>query len=300
MSELKIGLIGLDTSHVLCFTSLLNDASDEHHVAGAKVVAAYPGGSPDFAASIDRVEGFTATLRDNYSVAILDSPLAVAAEVDAILLTSVDGRVHLEQFQEILPFKRPTFVDKPFAVSSADAGAIAALARENGIPLISSSSLRFAAAFVQGVKTVGQEKVWGADISGPMAIEPTQPGLFWYGIHTTEMLFSLFGTGCSSVTATSNADHDLVVGQWKDGRIGTIRGNRAGGEEFGVLLHTSSGPHFIDPMKDPKPGYASLLENIIPMLQGGPPPVEIEETLEIIRFIEAANESRQTGLRVDL
>lgn len=300
MSELKIGLIGLDTSHVSAFTSLLNDPSNEHHVSGAKVVAAYSGGSPDFPPSIGRVEGFANELRDNYGVAILESPAEVATEVDAILLTSVDGRVHLKQFRELLPFKLPTFIDKPFAVSSEDARAIATLARENNIPLFSSSSLRYAEAFAQTVATAGRENVWGADFSGPMAIEPTQPGLYWYGIHTVEMLYTTFGRGCVGVTAISNDDHDLVVGEWSDGRVGTIRGNRKGGNSFGALLHTASGSHFVDPMGDPKPGYASLLEKIIPMFQGGPAPIEIEETLEAIRFIEAANESRESGLRVAL
>ena len=63
---LKIGMVGLDTSHVSAFASLLNDPSKPYHVPGGKVVVGFPGGSKDFEASYGRVEKFTAELRDKY------------------------------------------------------------------------------------------------------------------------------------------------------------------------------------------------------------------------------------------
>lgn len=98
MKELKVGIIGLDTSHVVAFTGLLNDKNHEYHIPGGKVLVAYPGGSPDFELSIGRVKGFTEELQTKYGVEIVDSVEAVAEASDAILLESVDGRVHLEQF----------------------------------------------------------------------------------------------------------------------------------------------------------------------------------------------------------
>src|SRR3954466_14487579 len=99
MAELKIGLVGLDTSHVTGFAGLLNDPGNASHVPGGKIVAAYPGGSKDFELSWSRVDGFTKTLREKYSVEMKDSPEAVAEAVDLLLITSVDGRVHREQFE---------------------------------------------------------------------------------------------------------------------------------------------------------------------------------------------------------
>src|SRR2546429_9000027 len=46
-ADLRIGIVGTDTSHVTAFTKMLNDAAAPDHVAGARVVAAYKGGSPD-------------------------------------------------------------------------------------------------------------------------------------------------------------------------------------------------------------------------------------------------------------
>jgi hypothetical protein len=96
VTEIKVGMIGLDTSHCPAFTRLLNDDTDKYHLPGARVVGAYPGGSSLFSKSRDRVQGFTAELRDTYGVRIYDDIPALVADVDAILLESVDGRQHLE------------------------------------------------------------------------------------------------------------------------------------------------------------------------------------------------------------
>ena len=92
-AELRIGIIGTDTSHVTAFTKLLN----EDHVANARVVAAYKGGSKDIEESANRVEGFAETIRTKWGVEIVDSIPALLSKVDVVLLSSVDGRVHLEQ-----------------------------------------------------------------------------------------------------------------------------------------------------------------------------------------------------------
>ncbi len=61
---LRLGLIGLDTSHVTAFTQVLNDAARPDHIPGARVVAAFKGGSPDVESSATRVDKFTAELKD--------------------------------------------------------------------------------------------------------------------------------------------------------------------------------------------------------------------------------------------
>lgn len=300
MSELKIGLIGLDTSHVTAFTKLLNDPSVEYHVPGGRVVVAYPGGSPDFELSIGRVEGFTNELRDNYNVAIVGSPEAVAEQSDVIMLESVDGRVHLEQFRKIAPFGKPTFVDKPFAVTTQDAQAIADLAREHSIPFMSCSSLRYAQALLEALEDNEKGAIFGADTYGPISIQPTQPGLFWYGIHTVDMLYAVLGQGCREVRAITNEEHEFVTGIWQDGRVGSVRGNQKGNYSYGALVHREKGTLLVDVGSRPKPYYASLLEAILKMFATNQLPIEPGEMIEVVRFIEAANESRVTGKVVTL
>src|SRR5437016_5911177 len=101
-AELRIGLIGLDTSHVVAFTKLLNDPDDKSHVVGGRVVGAYKGGSPDIESSRSRVEGYTKELQDKFGVKIFNTIPEMCSEVDAVMLESVDGRPHLEQARPVM------------------------------------------------------------------------------------------------------------------------------------------------------------------------------------------------------
>ena len=63
-ADLRIGMIGLDTSHVPAFTDILNNPQNKAHVPGAKVVGAFKGGSPDIESSASRVDGFQDARRE--------------------------------------------------------------------------------------------------------------------------------------------------------------------------------------------------------------------------------------------
>lgn len=289
---LRLGLIGLDTSHVEGFALLLNDPEHPDHLPGACIVAGYPGGSADFALSAGRVEEYTRRLRDRYGVSMLESPAEVAAAVDAILLSSIDGRVHREQFVAIAPCRRPVYINKPFATSLADAQAIADLSRLHGTPVFTSSSLRYAGALRSALADDSGGQVVGADFHGPLPLEPTQPGFFWYGIHVIEMLYAAMGPGCRRLWTTSTPDHEVVTAEWNDGRIGVVRGLRGGGKHtFGGIVYREKTTQFVDTST----GVAAdigLTREILRFFLSTTPPVPLAESIEIVRFIEAANESK--------
>jgi predicted dehydrogenase len=233
-TPLNIGLIGLDTSHVVNIASALNDPQSGHHVPGARISVGYPGGSPDFEKSASRVEGFTTQLRTEFDVTMLESPEAVAEQCDAVIMTTVDGRKHLEQFSRIAGFRKPVFVDKPFAVSSDHALQIVTLAHKQGTPLMSCSAMRYAESLTKELADVAKGPLVGIDLFGPMPIEPTQGTYFWYGIHQAEAMFAALGPGCVDVQAVASESDDVVIGRWKDwqharlSRSGTIlRGDTA-------------------------------------------------------------------------
>jgi len=292
--EFKLGLIGLDTSHVIVFSEEFNNPNAKHHLKGAKVVAAWPGGSHDLESSIGRVPGYTKDLREKYGVQIMDSIEAVVAASDAILHTSLDGRVHLEQFQRIAAAGpgKPVFVDKPFALRTADARAIFAVAKKFGCPVFTSSSLRFTGALTRIVTPETKPTVKGAQFHGPAAFEPTNPGFYWYGIHPIEMLYTTMGAGCRSVRCTGNDTFDLITGVWADGRIGSVHCNRTGNYEYHGLVHFEKTTAHVNVQTEEKGFFACLAETVLEFLRTRQPPVPAEESIELIRFIEAANESR--------
>ena len=293
---IRIGLIGLDTSHVGAFTQLLNDSSRADHVPGARVVAAFKGGSPDVQASATRIEKFTADLRDRWKVELVDSIEALVQRVDAVIIHSVDGRVHLAQARPVLAAKKPLFIDKPMTASVKDALELVRLSRETGTPVFSSSSLRFNEA-VQAIKRDPRvQDVKGAITWGPATLEPHHPDLFWYGVHAVEILYTFMGPGCERVTRTHTPDADVVVGQWKDGRIGVVRGNRASGSSYG---HVVFGPKAVvsEPAENaetnPKrSSYHGLVVQIVEFFKTRKSPVPLEDTLEIMAFMEAADVSK--------
>ena len=186
-ADLKIGLIGLDTSHATAFTEILNDPSAKDHVPGAKVVAAFKGGSPDIESSITRVEGYTTTLRDKHGVEIVDTIQELCSKVDAVMLLSVDGRPHVIQAMPVLAARKPLYIDKPMAGTLSDVHTLARLAAESKTPFFSSSSLRFAKTS-QAVRKGSIGIVTNAWCGSPASLEKTHPDLFWYGVHGLSLI----------------------------------------------------------------------------------------------------------------
>ena len=288
--KIRIGLIGLDTSHVIAFTSLLNEDNNPSHVPGAIVTAAYKGGSPDIPSSINRISGFTETLTEKYGVRLYGNIADMCNEVDAILLTSLDGRTHLEQVKPVLAAGKPVFIDKPLAGSLKDAVKIFQLAKKSGVPCFSSSSLRWHKGVIE-VANADAGEIRSAISYGPASSEPHHPSLFWYGIHATESLFTVMGPGCQSVTATENKNTIVVTGKWNNDRIGTLHGIRNGKTAFKV---TAFGTKAIVEQKSGG-NYAPMLREIVKFFQTGKPPVSADITLEIYAFMEAADESIRRG-----
>jgi len=287
---LKAGIIGLDTSHVVAFTNILNNPKNEGDLAGIKVVAAFPGGSKDVEASFKRIEGFTKTLREKQNVEIVDSIDALLKKVDVVLLESVDGRPHLEQVKPVLKAGKPVFIDKPVAGSLADALQIYALAKEHKVPVFSSSSARFGPEIIGMKNNPKLGDIVGVDAFGSCSLEEHHPDLFWYGVHGVEVLFTLMGTGCASVVRVNTKDTDLVTGTWKDGRVGTFRGIRKGKADIGAVVFGTK-----DVLTARSGGYEPLVVEIAKMFKTGKVPVPAEETIEIFAFMEAADESKRKG-----
>lgn len=289
---LRAGIIGLDTSHVIAFTKVLNRDEQTPEFAGVRVVAAYPGGSQDVESSHTRVEGYTREMKE-MGVEIVDSIDQLLKLVDVVLLESVDGRPHLKQAEPVIQAGKPLFIDKPAAGSLADVIAIFRLAAEHKVPCFSSSSLRFSPGIIGMRDNEAVGDVLGCAVYSPCHLEPHHPDLFWYGVHGVEMLFTIMGTGCESVVRTHTDGADVVTGVWKGGRIGSYRGLRDGAADYGGVVF---GSKKIAPTGS-YAGYEPLVAEIVKFFMTGKPPVSAAETIEIFAFMEAADESKRQGGR---
>tara|TARA_R110002049_G_scaffold27321_2_gene94194 strand:- start:375716 stop:376780 length:1065 start_codon:yes stop_codon:yes gene_type:complete len=287
----RVGIIGLDTSHSLAFTKAFNQTPSDPEMLGCRVVAAYPFGSRDIESSASRIPSYTEQIK-TLGVAVVDSLDELLEQVDCVLLETNDGRLHLQQAVEVFRAGKPVFIDKPTGSNLAEVIAIFNAAEKFGVPMFSSSSLRFSEG-PQAIRSGAVGDVLGCDAYSPCSLEPTHVDLFWYGIHGVETLFTCLGPGCQSVQQTSRPDHDFVVGKWQGGRIGTFRGMRDGKRGFGA---TAFGQKDIQSFGR-YDGYRPLLVQIAKFFQTHQPPVERAETIELYAFMQAASVSKSDGGR---
>ena len=287
---IRLGMLDFDTSHCVEFTKRFNHtgADKEQFVDGAKVVIGCPGESK---LSPERIEGFTKDMK-KLGVPLVDKPEEMIGKVDAMLIEAVDGTVHFERAKPFLEAGLPCFIDKPFTCSTADAKKIIALAEKKKVAVFSSSSLRYAPDVVDFVADPKPGKLVGCVVYCPASLSPIperNAGLYHYGIHGVEVLYTLMGPGCQRVTCLHEKGTDVVTGTWKDGRIATLRGIRDGFGGYGFTAFSEKG------LKAVTIGtgviYRELCKKIVATFEKKASVLDPAITLEIMAFIEAANKS---------
>ncbi len=292
----RIGMIGLDTSHSVEFVKAMNAKDVGNNFDGYTITIAYPHGSRDIESSYSRIEGYTKTVKE-FGVKIAASIDEVIANSDVIMLETNDGKLHLEQALPAFKAGKRLFIDKPIAAQYKDVIAIFKASKQYKTPFFSASSLRYVEniAGIRDGSLIG--KVHGADTYSPAVLEPSHTDFYWYGIHGVEMLFTAMGTGCLTVSRTNTSTMDVAVGTWSNGRIGTFRGTRQGKHKYGGVAFGENGNVIISDYS----GYKPMLLEIVKFFNTGTVPVDINETLEIYAFMEAADESkRQDGKAIAL
>lgn len=285
----RAGIIGLD-AHASVWTRILNNPDAEGELAEMTVVAGYPAGSPDIPQSMELLKRGIETFK-KLDVELVDSIDELLEKVDVVMILSIDGRPHLEQAKPVIEAGKPLFIDKPMAASVADAIKIYQLAKEHKVPCFSSSCLRFSPGTQAVLSDPKVGDIRGCNAHSPCGLEPHHPDFFWYGIHGVETLFTIMGPGCKTVTRIQTEDTDVAAGVWADGRIGTFRGHRTGPHTYGATVFGNKG--IVEAGK--YEGYECLLVEIVKFFKTGKPPVSAEQTLEILAFMEAADESKRKG-----
>ncbi|WP_159623652.1 Gfo/Idh/MocA family protein [Ruania rhizosphaerae] len=312
ITPLRLGLAGLDSSHAPAFTRLLNaTAEDSPHrepggvqstqpphpaLAGARVVAAWPGTpSADFAMSRDRFDDVSHQVLDDLAIPQTSSLADLLDHVDAVLITAVDPRQHVSLLAAAVDAGRPAFVDTRLTLSAEEVEPVLAEANARGVPVLCASPKRYASAFTDAQ---GPGAVVGVDLWGPMPAQPPLPLPAWYGVHLADLAHAALGPGCVSVTARSGPNATVLVCQWEDGRIATLRGSPTWTPHTGGRLHrTESAAAFQITVGGPD-FYVPLLAEILTMCRTSRAPIATAEMLGVVRLLTAAAESLQTGAEV--
>lgn len=281
------GIVGLD-GHGLAFSEAVNGPDSK--LEGARVTVATPVPSVMISeeALAERVEKVRLL-----GAEIVQDAEDLASKCDAIMILHDDGSKHLELAEQYAGFGKPMFVDKPFEVTVEKARRLVEVCRANACAMFSASSLRFAPEITKVIDDRDGGAIVSAMAYSPFSEKPTMPGWIYYGVHAVEPLYALMGPGCREVRCVKNASGAVAVGAWEDGRFGIARASSAGQHDYGFNAWRENATDMA--AVDTAGIYPALLSKIKIFAVTGEPPVDLEECVEVVAFMEAANASMAKG-----
>ena len=285
----RIAVIGLDTSHVPEFAKRLQspDCESALRVEGAAMATCLR-----FTTPFQSDEGLNERQRmlESLGVAVTtDFDLAVR-DCDAVAIMINDPSRHLEFFARCLGLGKPIFLDKPMADSIESGRAIYRLAQENGARVLCSSSLRFAPQLVAACDDVGTPVF--ATVYGPLGRAPAGSSIVWYGVHAFEMLQRALGRGARQVFARTDGAGVVAIVEYGDSRRGVVELSENTGLYGGCLRSVDRVASF---QADVAEAYSEQLRAVVRFFQGCEAPLEIEDTLEVLALLDAAQRSVDVG-----
>ena len=321
----KVGILGIDNFGSVAYTEFLNRPHAEGVFEGVRVVAAYPIGSDDYPDSDKLVASWKDQLLKMYQsptdpkdavppIEMVGSVEDLLKKCDAIMIFSMDGRLHRQQAETVLRAGKRLFISRPLASSPADAVAILKLAEETQTPCWSSSQHRYSEGFSGMRNHTEVGRVIGCDVYGGWTVNAPEADQFTRPLHSIETLYTIMGgPGVVSVSCTSTPTAESITALWKDGRVGTYRGIKEGAVKYSATVFGEKGVstsgiyghgipvNGVVPTNDKYVGYEGLATEIAKFFKGGPVPVTPAETLEIFALLQAAEASRaQNGAMVKL
>lgn len=292
---MKIGIIGFDTGHSYVLPKKIKEFCEKNPEYRDCITFEFGWpGAPETAIHKDMLEKFYQEVAEQ-GIKTEKNIDKLIKESDGFLLESVNGYTHCELAEKILPTKKPVFIDKPLANTIEDAARIVKLAEKYGTPCWSGSSLRFEPETLKVVnETAGNRE---ADLYGAADYFENGRGFFYYGIHIAEMLLTIMGTGVEKVQTCWSENCEVITGFWKDGRTGILRGQRVPRpSERGGIVHGGDGKSCA--FKATGDFYMALAEKLVKFFLKSEVPVKLNETLEIIAFLEAAVRSKEANGRI--
>jgi hypothetical protein len=289
MQDIKVAVIGLDTSHAIEFPRRMQapDCPADQKVAGLRAVNCLR-----FETPFQNEDGLTARQKtlEGWGVKVTRSFDEAVAGCDALMLEINDPAFHWEYFQKCVKLGKPMFLDKPLADTTANGRKIVELAKAKQARVFSTSSVRFTPQVAQACAQMPAPLF--AQAYGPLGAAPAGSGIVWYGVHTFEILERAMGRGARSVWSKKDAAGVTCIVDYPDARRGVVELN-LGAWVWGGCLRTKEKavPFVVDMTR----GYSDLLLEVGKFFRGGPAPVALDDTLEVMALLDAAQRSADSG-----
>lgn len=279
----QITVIGTDSTHCVAFARLLKEREEEPW----QITAAVRDSSSSLRLSQSRYPQIEAEM-EGLGVTIFDTLTpGLAARTDAFIIASVDASLHVGQYQQLAPYGKAIFIDKPLAYSSVDMEKIFDVAEAHDLEVMSSSSLRFSESILEAAELVAKPTV--IDLQGPLPIEPEIPGMFWYGIHLVELLLTICPQEFQVEQVRQVSDELIITCHSSETRC-RLRGDLKGRGDFKGQLSAPHQSQSFNQAKDREPLYAYLVKEMLAYFETGLSPVSKEQTRAVIALVEKINQ----------
>lgn len=204
--------------------------------------------------------------------------LAGTVDFFMVLAPSTPG-AHLELCQRVLPFKKPTYVDKTFAPDLATAQKIFALADEMGAPVQTTSALRYTNVQeeVRKLAPAGVEHMitWGGGGSYDE-----------YAIHPLELLVSVLGHEATRIHRRGTPERSQLLIDFSGSRTGVVNVYPKSSTPFAASFTTGAGTKYVE--VDAGKIFEGNLAAILDFFDSGKPNVDRRESLTLMRLLDAS------------
>jgi predicted dehydrogenase len=221
-----------------------------------------------------------------------ETPEDAVRDADAIFLLAPDNvEDHLTLAQAVLPFGKPTFVDKFLATNVPEAEEIVALAERHGAPLFCASSLRYAVELEAAMPEIEGADIADARFTGIGTWEG-------YGVHTLALALRVMGCGIERLIDTGTPLARTVTLDYGNGRrsVLDIRKAENQGDLFEWSFAARVGERYIGAKVGDHEGfYTNLMRRCAAFFRTGQSDMPIEEALTVVQVLEAAERSRKAG-----
>ena len=279
----RIGIFGSENSHATGFAEVFNGGDPDF--ADIRVVA-ISGESPEDSKRISRDHGVQM---------IAASPADMLGHIDAAMVISRNGALHLGYSRVFIEAGLPCFVDKPIANDPEEALALVNLARAKSVPLTGGSSLKLMddVLSLKALREQGGEDVKGGYLWAPLNMHNPYGDFYFYSAHLAEMCLEIFGMDPLSVDAFENRDNVAAVVHYPryDVQLHFLNGVYY----YGGVLQLNDGPRMLTINADGGAKLEGL--RFARMLRTGEMPVSYREMIKNVFVLRAIEDSYMSGKR---
>lgn len=278
----RVGIIGSENSHAMAFSKIFNQSGEYDDV---RVVAIY-----------GEDEEASQKIHDECGVEMM-KPEEMLGKVDAIMVTSRNGKFHPGYVHPFIEAGIPAFIDKPIANCGKEAEEIIALAREKGVPVMGGSSTKMVKdtlelkAAAEAAKAEG--KLIGGHVFAPVSLINEYGDFYFYSSHLAEIALTIFGFHPVAVQAAANKRGVAVVIEYEDYAVTFSYTN--GAYKYGATVLTTDSA--VQKEIDISDCYQAEVAHFVHMLRTGEVPQCDHDIVFPVKLLNAIERAYTTGTR---